>query len=208
MAQRWMAWRTALFALAITVLSACGSTATSVHSAARSSPRPTEVGSAPAQSAAPGQAPSAVESSTPESPAGSAQSSTAPATSAASSYKRYGGAKEGIILAVPAAWTSIDLDGANLEKGVASLGLTGEQLTEFVAQLKQFSKFHALFLVDGQSIAKSHGRFATNVNAYCIKGASVTGVDDLINQTEIGLASLHARDVVPSKTTIDATPAA
>ena len=170
------------------------------------------VGLAAAISACGGSSPSA----SPASPARSPGSQASPATSAGTSpgtpatggapsaatggYQRIGGSAQGVSLAIPSSWVTVDLAEMNVkqaEKRMQIKGVSGETVDSSLQSLK---KLDGLMAEDGSSAASAPGHFATNLNAYCLaSGVTETGSAGLSSLrqtiTQEFQQDLHAQNI-------------
>ena len=129
------------------------------------------IGLAPviAASAAP-----AAASSAPPPTAGSFQMSAS--TNVPAGYQRLGGATQGISIAIPSSWATVNLAKLNLKQAVKQMGLKGVSQATLSQNLQALIKLKAIFAADLKSVSSSPGHFATNINAYCSRsGTSQTG---------------------------------
>jgi hypothetical protein len=117
---------------------------------------------------------SAAASSAPPSTAGSFQTSAS--TSVPAGYQRVGGATQGISIAIPSSWATVNLAKLNLKQALNQMGLKGVSQATLSQNLQALIKLKAIFAADLKSVSSSPGHFATNINAYCSKsGTSETG---------------------------------
>jgi hypothetical protein len=90
-------------------------------------------------------------------------------------YQRVGGPAQGISIAIPSSWATVNLAQLNLRQALKQIGLKGVSEATLSQNLRALIKLHAVFAADLKSMASSPG-FATNLNAYCSNsGTSDTG---------------------------------
>jgi hypothetical protein len=116
----------------------------------------------------------AAASSAPPPTAGSFQTSAS--TNVPAGYQRVGGATQGISIAIPSSWATVNLAKLNLKQALKQMGLKGVSQATLSQNLQALIKLKAIFAADLKSVSSSPGHFATNINAYCSKsGTSQTG---------------------------------
>ena len=152
---------------------------------------------------------SAATSSAPHAVTGSLQASAS--TSVPAGYKRVGGAVQGISVAIPSSWVTVNLAQLNLQQALRQMGLKGVSQATLSQNLQALIKLRAVFAADLKSVASSPGHFATNINAYCSSsGTSDTGsagVPLLRQSAEAELPQvLHAQHVTVSEVKIGGVP--
>jgi hypothetical protein len=133
------------------LVSACG------HAASPTSQPP----SAPATSAP-------ASASAPASPSTVPEGSALPPGGTPAGYQRIGGPVQGLTVAVPSSWVTVNLGVQTLREAIRKVGLAGADLATLAQTLQALQKLHAVYAIDDSSVAGSPGSFATNVNAYCI----------------------------------------
>lgn len=113
-----------------------------------------------------------------------AASGTRPASSAAASgspgpvpagYKRVGGATQGISIAAPASWVTVNLAKETIDSAAKKIHLSGVSAAALIQDMKSLRKLHAVLIFDVKSAVDSPEHFARNLNAYCV----VSGVTDM-----------------------------
>jgi hypothetical protein len=110
-------------------------------------------------------------------------SATGGATSAApAGYQRIGGSAQGVSLAIPSSWVTVDLAEMNVKQAEKQMQIKGVSSQTVDSSLQSLKKMDGLMAEDGGSAASAPGHFATNLNAYCL----ASGVN------ESGSASLSA----------------
>jgi hypothetical protein len=142
---------------------------------------------------------------------GAAAASPVSRASVPAGYQRVGGATEGISIAIPSSWTSVNLGHLNLHQALSQMGLKGVSQATIAQNLKALIKLKAVFAADLKSMAIAPGHFATNVNAYCSNsGTSDTGsagVPLLRQSAETELPRvLHAQHVKVTEIKIGGVP--
>jgi hypothetical protein len=143
--------------------------------------------------------------------AGSPQGGTSARTSVPAGYQRVGGATQGISIAIPDSWTSVNLGQLNLHQALSQMGLKGVSQATISQNLKALIKLKAVFAADLKSTASAPGHFATNINAYCSNSGTSdsgsAGVPLLRQSAEAELPQvLHAQHVKVTKVTIGGVP--
>jgi hypothetical protein len=131
--------------------SACGSSASSTFQPA----------SAPTASAPAGASAAASPSTVPE-------GSALPPGGTPAGYQRIGGPVQGLTVAVPSSWVTVNLGVQTLREAIKKMGLQGADQATLAQTLQALQKLHAVYAVDESSAASSPGNFRANVNAYCI----------------------------------------
>jgi hypothetical protein len=170
------------------------------------------VGLAAAISACGGSSPSA----SPASPARSPWSQASPATSAgpspgasatggatspaAGAYQRIGGSAQGVSLAIPSSWVTVDLAEMNVKQAEKRMQIKGVSSETVDSSLQSLKKLDGLMAEDGSSAASAPGHFATNLNAYCLaSGVTETGSAGLSSLrqtiTQEFQQDLHAQNI-------------
>jgi hypothetical protein len=134
------------------------------------------------------------------SPITRAHASTAPAAPAGASaavpagYRRIGGAAQGLSLAVPSSWVTVNFARQSLEQGIRKIGLHGASQATLAQALQSLQKLHAVYAVDISSMTTSPGHFVTNVSAYCTNsGMSESGSASVPLVRQVFAAELRQR---------------
>jgi hypothetical protein len=132
-------------------------------------------------------------------------------TSVPAGYRRVGGAAQGISIAIPGSWVTVNLAQLNLQQALKQMGLKGVSQATLSQNLQTLIKLRAVFAADLKSVASSPRHFATNINAYCSRsGTSDTGsagVPLLRQSAEAELPQvLHAQHVIVSEVKIGGVP--
>jgi len=154
---------------------------------------------------------SAAASPAPRAAPGAAQAGASARTSVPAGYKRVGGATQGISIAIPSSWVTVNLAQLNLKQALKQMGLKGVSQATLSQNLQALIKLKAVFAADPKSTASAPGHFATNINAYCANsGTSDTGqagIPLLRQSAETELPRvLHAQRVTVSEVTIGGVP--
>ncbi|MFF3437434.1 hypothetical protein [Streptosporangium sp. NPDC002721] len=172
----------------------------------------------PAGSAAPaalvrdldlGRSPGPSRSAEPGEP-GASTTATAPAESAApvpEGFKRIGGAANGVTVAIPKEWVSLDLTKDDLDKGLESSGLSGPTLEQAKKSLQTLVDNNGLWASDTDSAKTSKNGFPTNLNAFCQAGRQIS-TEQLLRETRSQLEQLNAKVVETGKVRIGSREAA
>ena len=132
-------------------------------------------------------------------------------TSGPAGYKRVGGAAQGISVAIPSSWVTVNLAQLNQQQALKQMGLKGVSQATLSQNLQALIKLRAVFAADLKSTASSPGHFATNINAYCSNSgtsdAGSAGVPLLRQSAEAELPQvLHAQHVTVSEVKIGGVP--
>jgi hypothetical protein len=108
---------------------------------------------------------------------GSPTASSAPSSPSLvpAGYKRVGGVAQGISVAAPASWVSVNLAKETIESAASKIGLSGVSASTLVQDMESLQNLHAVIVFDIKSAVNSPQHFARNLNAYC----SVSGVTDV-----------------------------
>ncbi len=136
---------------------------------------------------------------------------TSAPTGVPAGYQRVGGSAQGISIAIPSSWATVNLAQVNLGQALKQIGLKGVSRQTLSQNLQELIKLHAVFATDLKSMASSPGHFATNINAYCSNsGTSDTGtagVPLLRQSAETELPQvLHAQHVTVTDVNIGGVP--
>ncbi len=154
---------------------------------------------------------SAATSSAPHATSTAGATQTSASASVPAGYQRIGGAAQGISVAIPSSWASVNLAQLNLQQALKQMGLKGVSEATISQNLESLLKLHAVYAADTKSMSSSPGHFATNMNAYCSSsGTSDTGsagVPLLRQSAEAELPQvLHAQNVTASNVDIGGIP--
>jgi hypothetical protein len=96
-------------------------------------------------------------------------SATGGATSAApAGYQRIGGSAQGVSLAIPSSWVTVDLAEMNVKQAEKQMQIKGVSSQTVDSSLQSLKKMDGLMAEDGGSAGSAPGHFATNLNAYCL----------------------------------------
>jgi hypothetical protein len=153
----------------------------------------------------------AAASPAPRAAAGSGQASASAPVSVPAGYKRVGGATQGISIAIPSSWTTVNLAQLNLKQALRQMGLKGVSQATLSQNLQALIKLKAVFAADLTSKASAPGHFATNINAYCSSSGTSdsgsAGVPLLRQSAESELPQvLHAQHVTVTEVKIGGVP--
>ena len=88
-------------------------------------------------------------------------------TTQTSSSQRIGGAAQGMSLAVPSSWVTVNFAEQTMREAIRKIGLHGISQATLTRDMQALQKLHAVYAVDSKSTVGSSGHFATNINAYC-----------------------------------------
>ncbi|MBO3752887.1 hypothetical protein J5X84_43140 [Streptosporangiaceae bacterium NEAU-GS5] len=108
-------------------------------------------------------------------------------------FKRIGGSANGISVAVPEGWTTIDLSSdSDFASKLEKSGLSGSALQQAKAGLEALKANKAIYATDPDSIKQSSNQFATNLNGFCQASVGASA-DALIEEAKKQLASVNAQ---------------
>jgi hypothetical protein len=171
------------------------------------------IGLAAVVSACGGSSASTTESTTPPatSPAAQASSpSTSPPTAVPAGYQRIGGPEQGVSLAVPGSWVTVNFAQQTLRAAIRKIGLHGVSQTTLAQDLQALQKLHAVYAVDIKSTVTAPGHFATNVNGYCttsgVTESGSSGVKLLRQSAVTELGQLGAQNLSQANVEIGGVP--
>ncbi len=127
------------------------------------------IGLAAAVSACGGSASSTPPSSSPATRASASASAaaTSPPAAVPAGYQRIGGAAQGVSLAVPSSWVTVNFAQQSMQAAIKKIGFHGVSQATLTQDLQALQKLHAVYAVDIKSTVSSPEHFATNLNAYC-----------------------------------------
>ncbi|MEV0973742.1 hypothetical protein [Microtetraspora glauca] len=106
-------------------------------------------------------------------------------------FRRIGGTPNGMLVAVPESWASMDLAAGDAERMIEDSGLSGPALEQARGSLKGLAANKAVYATDPASAEKSPNRFATNLNGFCQPSVGATA-QALIDVAKSQLTELHA----------------
>lgn len=180
-----------------TMVGACGSSASSTLPPA----------SAPTTSA---RASTSASASAAASPSTVPEGSTLPPGGTPAGYQRIGGPAQGLTLAVPGSWVTVNLGVQTLREAINKIGLQGANQATLTQTLQALQKLHAVYAVDTGSAASAPGNFTTNVNAYCLgSGTAESGSASvpLVRQLAVTeLQGLGAQNITQQDVEIGGVP--
>jgi hypothetical protein len=132
--------------------------------------------------------------------AGSVWASPSARAAVPAGYTRVGGATQGISIAIPSSWVTVNLAQLNLKQALSRMGLKGVSQATLSQNLQALIKLKAVLAADLRSISSAPGHFATNINAYCSSSGTSdsgkAGVPLLRQSAEAELPRvLHAQHV-------------
>ncbi|WP_157529928.1 hypothetical protein [Microtetraspora niveoalba] len=122
---------------------------------------------------------------------GGGDAGEAPAGDVPDGFRRIGGAANGLLIAVPESWASMDLAAGEPERLAEQSGLSGPALEQARSSLKGLAASKALYATDPRSAERSRNRFATNLNGFCRPSVGATE-QTLIDAARAQLAEVHA----------------
>ncbi|GAA0433848.1 hypothetical protein Acor_08120 [Acrocarpospora corrugata] len=106
-------------------------------------------------------------------------------------FTRIGGLSNGVVMAIPSGWRSVDLSKTDFEAELAASGLSGTALEQAKTSLRALQKNKAIYAMDPGSQEESPQKFVTNLNGFC--QPSVGGsADALIELAKQQLTSVKA----------------
>jgi hypothetical protein len=174
------------------------------------------IGLAAAISACGGSSPSTSSGKSPGSQASAATSpGTSPTGSAASAapagYQRIGGSAQGMSLAIPSSWVTVDLAEMNIKQAEKQMQIKGVSNDTIDSSLQSLQKLHGLMAEDTGSVTSAPGHFATNLNAYCLaSGTQDSGSSGLSAMrqaiTQEFQQALHAQNIKVVNATLGGVP--
>ncbi|MEU0483544.1 hypothetical protein ABZ260_30695 [Streptosporangium sp. NPDC006013] len=122
-------------------------------------------------------------------------------------FKPIGGPANGVSVAVPKEWVTIDLTKDDLNKGLKSSGLSGPTLEQAKKSLQTLVDNKGIWAADPESAKTSPNGFPTNLNGFCQAGRQIS-TEQLIKETRSQLEQLKAKVVAAGKVTIGSREAA
>lgn len=118
-------------------------------------------------------------------------------------FKRIGGVENGLSVAVPETWASLDLAKDDLEQGLRRSGLSGAALERAKESLQALAAAKAVWASDPKSAEASPSRFATNLNGFC-QSSGAASADEVINAATSQLEQVNAKVSEATEVPIDA----
>jgi hypothetical protein len=112
------------------------------------------------------------------SPSSSPVASTTATTTAAipAGYHRVGGSVQGISLAVPKSWVSVDFAKQSIYSAVKKLGISGNAASVLEQDVQSIQTSRAIGVYDTASVTSNPNHFVRNLIAYCgSSGTTDTG---------------------------------
>lgn len=106
-------------------------------------------------------------------------------------FTRVGGLSNGLVMAIPSAWRSVDLSKTDFEKELEAGGLSGTALEQAKLSLRALQKSKALYAMDPASQEESPDKFVTNLNGFCQPSVGASA-DALIELAKQQLTSVNA----------------
>lgn len=167
------------------------------------------IGLAAAVSACGGSSASTTHSTSPP-PTSASSASTSPPAAAPSGYQRIGGAAQGVSLAVPGSWVTINFARQTMQAAIKKIGLHGVSPATLAQDMQALQKLHAVYAVDIKSTVAAPGHFATNINAYCttsgITESGSSGIAILRQSAATELGQLGAQNLSQTNVEIGGVP--
>jgi hypothetical protein len=149
-------------------------------------------------------------------PGSSTSPSTAASTSAATTaaaiptgYHRVGGPAQGISLAMPKSWVSVNLAKQTIDSAANQLDVPGVNAAVLEQDMQALQKDHAIFAFDVASATSTPDHFTRNLNAYCApSGITDSGGADIpyLKQAIKSGYSTMASDITQRDVTIGGVP--
>jgi hypothetical protein len=122
------------------------------------------------------QSASATASASPTaSPSGSGSAGFGSAGAVPAGDTRIGGAAQGISLAAPTSWVTLNPTKASLTAAADKAGVRGLSAATLIQDMASIQKLHGVIVFDVKSAVDSPEHFVPNLNAYC----SASGVTDV-----------------------------
>ena len=109
------------------------------------------------------------------SPSGSGSSGSGSVTAVPAGDTRIGGAAQGISLAAPTSWVTLNPTKASLTAAADKAGVRGLSAATLIQDMASIQKLHGVIVFDVKSAVDSPEHFVPNLNAYC----SASGVTDV-----------------------------
>jgi len=151
--------------------------------------------------------------STTSAPVSASTAPTAPASTSAAvpaGYQRIGGAAQGVSLAVPSSWVTVNFAQQSMQDAIKKIGLHGVSQATLTQDLQALQKLHAVYAIDIKSMASSPEHFATNVNAYCtnsgITESGSSGIEILRQSAASELGQIGAHNLSQTDVEIGGVP--
>lgn len=142
------------------------------------------------------------------SPAASTASTTAAAAIPAG-FRRIGSATQGVSVAIPASWVTINPAEKSLESALEKMGLPGASSANVVQEVQSLQTLHAAFAIDVASTVSDPAHFARNINAYCaassVNDTGSAGIPFLKQAAKDELSTI-ASDVKQQNVTVGGVP--
>jgi len=136
--------------------------------------------------------------------------STSSSTSLPAGYQRVGGAAQGVSMAVPSSWISINFAQQNMRQAVQKIGLHGVSQATLTQDLNSLQKLKGVYDVDVKSVKNSPEHFATNISAYCtasgISQSGSAGVPVLRQSAASQLGQVGAENIKQTDEEIGGVP--
>ncbi|MEO3861680.1 hypothetical protein ABGB08_42920 [Acrocarpospora sp. B8E8] len=107
-------------------------------------------------------------------------------------FTRVGGLSNGLVMAIPSSWRSVDLSKTDFEKELEASGLSGATLEQAKTSLRSLQKSKALYAMDPASQQESPDGFVTNLNGFCQPSVGASA-DALIEIAKQQLTTVNAK---------------
>lgn len=117
---------------------------------------------------------------------------TSGTSNAPSGFTRIGGAVNGLFVAIPEDWTSLDLAHDDVQSYLEKGGLSGVALEQAKAGLRTLVASKAVYAMDPVSARESRNMFATNLNGFCQPSVGAT-TQTLIDAATSQLKAANAK---------------
>lgn len=143
------------------------------------------------------------------SPAASPVASISPGAVPAG-YTRVGGAAQGISIAAPASWVSVNLAKETIESAANKIGLNGLSAATLVQDMESLQNLHAVFVFDVKAAVDGPQNFAPDLDAYCLASGvtdvGAAGVPFLKASAAAGFGKIEATHVTQKDLEIGGVP--
>jgi hypothetical protein len=158
----------------------------------------------------PGSTSTAHSGSSPEARASASTAATTAPDAVPAGYKRVGGTAQGVSMAVPGSWLTINFAQQTLRQAIKKIGINGVSQSTLAQDLQGLQKLHGIYDIDAQSISSSPSHFATNISGYCtnsgISQSGSAGVPLLRQSAASQLQQISARHITQTDVEVGGVP--